>query len=270
MRIRTLPLAGIVTLTLMALAPAAPAGAQSTGPEVAVAAPEALRQPFVIRRPGSYFLPSNRRVGDITAIEIVSGDVTLDLRGHSVIGPGGRRGVGIAVRGVSNVRVHNGNLQNLAIGVLVEGATNVVVEDLKIDGQDSGGSPPDVEIGVLLVETRGARVSGNVITDTFLGVFVRGEESGGNRISGNLITGGANGQLAICYNPAPDATDGGPDGDLVADNVISHFSQGMAFSADSTGNVVRGNAVAFFDAGIVEATAGSNVIAGNDEVQIAP
>lgn len=269
MRTQALPLAGLVALALTVSA--APARGQSSLAQgAAVAEPEALRQPFVIRRPGSYFLPNTRRVGDVTAIEITANDVTLDLRGHSVIGPGGRRGVGIAIQGVHNVRVFNGHLQNLAIGVQVENATNVTIEGLSIDGQDSGGSPPDVEIGILLVETRGARVTGNVITDTFLGVFVRGEDSGGNRIANNLITGGANGELAICYNPAPDATAGGPDGDLVYDNVISHFTQGIALSADSTGNVVRENTIAFFDVGIAEATAGSNVIADNDEVQIAP
>lgn len=270
MRTASLSLAAAVTLTAIALAPAAPAGGQSSGLDAPTAESEAARRPFVIRRPGSYRLPDTRRVGDITAIEIASGDVTLDLGGHGVIGPGGRRGVGIAIRGVSNVRVFNGHLQNLAVGVLVEDATNVTIEGLAIDGQDSGGSPPDVEIGILLVETRGARVTGNVITDTFLGVFVRGEESGGNRIAENLITGGANGELAICYNPADGASAGGPDGDLVYGNVLSHFRRGIAFSADSTGNVARGNTVAFFDVAVEDASAGGNVIAENDEVQIAP
>jgi nitrous oxidase accessory protein NosD len=268
MRIQSLPLAGIVALTL--IVSAAPARGQSTAAGEAVASDsQAFRQTFVIRRPGSYVLPNDRVIGDITGIEITADDVTLDLGGHSVLGPGGLGGVGIAVRG-DNVRVLNGHIQNVGIGVLVENATNVVIEDLKIDGLDLGGAPPDVEIGILLVDTRGARVTGNVITDTFLGVFVRGEESGGNRISGNLIVGGANGQLAICYNPAPGASAGGPDGDLVEDNVISHFHQGMAFSADSAGNVVRGNTVAFFDLGIVEATMGSNVMEENVEVEIAP
>lgn len=267
MRVHSLPLAGLVTLTL--LAAAAPARGQSSALGEAVSHSDAFRNTFVIRNPGSYFLPNDRVIGDITAIEIAADDVTLDLEGHSILGPGGLGGVGIAIRG-DNVRVLNGHIQNVGIGVLVENSTNVVIENLKIDGLDLGGTPPAVEIGIMLVETRGARVSGNVITDTFLGVFVRGEESGGNLISDNLITGGANGQLAICYNPAPGATAGGPDGDLVAGNVISHFHQGMAFSADSAGNVVRGNTVAFFDLGIVEATMGSNVVAGNDEVQITP
>ena len=267
MRIHPLPLAGVVALTL--LVSAAPARGQSIALGEAVSRSDAFRNTFVIRNPGSYFLPNDRVIGDITAIEIAADDVTLDLGGHGVLGPGSLGGVGIAIRG-DNVRLSNGYLQNVGIGVLVENSTNVVIENLRIDGLDLGGTPPNVEIGILLVETRGARVTGNVITDTFLGVFVRGEGSGGNVISGNLITGGANGQLAICYNPAPDAAAGGPDGDLVSDNVISHFHQGMSFSADSAGNVVRGNAVAFFDLGIVEATPGSNVVAGNDEVQISP
>ena len=72
------------------------------------------------------------------------------------------------------MRVFNGDLRRLGVGVALDGATNAVIEGLQIDGQDSGGTPPDVEIGILLVDTRGARVERNVITDTFLGIFVRG------------------------------------------------------------------------------------------------
>lgn len=267
MRLRFLPLAGTVALTLLVSAP--PAGAETNAPGEAVSQSDAFRNTFVIRSPGSYFLPNDRVIGDITAVEIAADDVTLDLEGRSILGPGALGGVGIVIRG-DNVRVANGHIQNVGIGVLVENSTNVVIENLKIDGLDLGGTPPAVEIGIMLVDTRGARVADNVITDTFLGVFVRGEASGGNVVANNLITGGDNGMLAICYNPAPGAAAGGPDGDLVTGNVISHFSTGMAFNPGSAGNVVRGNTVAFFDMGIVEDVPGANLVAGNDEIQLSP
>lgn len=260
----------IPAVLLLTAALAAPVSAQDTPVETDGIGTSALFRTLVIHRPGSYFLPHNVKVGNITAIEIRSDDVTLDLRGHAILGLGGLRGVGIAIRDAENVRVFGGALHDLAIGVQVERSKNVSIEGLRIDGEDLGGAPPAVEIGILLVDTKGARVADNTITETFLGIFVRGEESGGNRITGNTITGGAHGELAICYNPAPGAGEGGPDGDLVADNLISHFRRGMSFNADSTGNVVRGNSVAYFDLGIVEATAGSNVIDGNDEIAIAP
>ena len=49
---------------------------------------------------------------------------------------------------------------------------------------------------------------------------------------------------------------------------MSRFRRGLALSADSTGNVVRENTLAYFDLAIEEATPGSNVIRDNDEVQI--
>ena len=109
-----------------------------------------------------------------------------------------------------------------------------------------------------------------MITETFLGVFVRGEGSGGNRIADNLLTGGDHGELGICYNPAAGETTGGPSGDLVYGNVVSRFRRGVALSADSTGNVVRENTLAYFDLAIEEAVAGANLLVDNDMVEITP
>lgn len=227
------------------------------------------KNPLVIGRPGTYTLTRNLRARGDVAIEITSSDVTLDLGGHAVLGRGGRQGVAISIAGVENVKVTNGKVQNYGIGVRVLGSHNVSISDLQIDGEDSGGTPPDVEIGVLIVDSKGVEVRDNVITNTFLGLFVRGQGSGGNYLSNNLITGGDNGELAICYNPAPNATSGGPSGDLITGNVVSHFRRAFSFSTDSASNVLRGNTFAFFDLGVVEATAGTNVIEDNDEVQMA-
>ncbi len=226
-------------------------------------------RPMVIQRPGVYVLNHSIAAGTGTGILIESNDVTVDLGGFCVFGPGGRQGIGITVSGASNVRIRNGHLERLGVGVLLQDATNVVVDGLQIDGIDSGGAPPDVEIGVMLIDTRGARIEHNVITHTFLGIFVRGEGSGGNRVADNVITGGDNGELAICYNPAPDETSGGPDGDLVTGNLVSRFRRGISLSAASAGNVVRDNTIAFFDIDVQEATPGANVIADNQLVQIA-
>lgn len=260
----------VLMLALLAAVPPALAQPAPADPESESAAAFTRTRTRVIHRPGVYELFRDEQVGDMTAIEIRADNVTFDLAGRSISGLGGLQGVGIRIVDADNVRVFGGSLKDLAIGVQVMSSTNVTIEDLQIDGQDLGGAPPAVEIGVLLVDSKGVRVSGNTITDTFLGIFVRGEAAGGNRITGNTITGGANGELAICYNPAPGAEGGGPDGDLVADNLISHFRRGLSLSADSAGNVVRGNSIAYFDLGIVEATPGSNVIEANDEIAIAP
>lgn len=223
---------------------------------------------IVVRRPGSYFLPHDLLAADDLAIDVRSSDVTIDLRGHTVLGFGDGTGTGIRVGDVSNVKVFGGRIADFGIGVMIEDSVQVTVRDLQIAGRDLGGSPPDVEIGVLIVDSRGVRVEDNSVSDTFLGIFVRGEASSANRITGNLLAGGQNGELAICYNPAPGADSGGPTGDLVADNHASRYRRGFSFSADSNGNVVRDNTVAFVDLGIVEATAGGNVLEGNIEVEI--
>lgn len=263
--VRALPILIASVLALVAAAP--PAAAQPAAAEGADV--RMIRRPTVIDRPGSYVLGRDLVTrDDRAALEIRSNQVSLDLNGYRLVGPPGRMGVGIAVHGATDVRIHNGFIVRYGIGVLLDDATNVAVEDLQISGVDSGGAPPDVEIGILLVDTRGARIADNVITDTFLGIFVRGDGSGGNRIEDNLLTAGQQGELGICYNPAPGASGGGPHGDLVTGNVVSRFRRGLSLSDDSTGNVVRGNTLAYVDLSIQEATPGSNLVEDNDEIQI--
>lgn len=261
-----------LSAALLLLALGAPAQAQKPLPIPALRASDAQQasaQTIVIRRSGSFFLKRDLLAGEGIAIDIRADDVTLDLRGHTILGLGDKIGVGVRVNQASNVTVFNGKIQDFGIGVQVEEATNVTITGLQIDGQDLGGAPPDIEIGVLILGSRGVEVSHNVISDTFLGVFVRGEASGANRISDNLLAGGENGELAICYNPAPGADGGGPSGDLVTGNHASRFRRALSLSTDSAGNVVRGNTFAYFELGIVEASPGANVIDANDVVQIA-
>lgn len=231
-----------------------------------------INRATTITRSGAYVL--GRTIfssADGVAVDIQANNVTLNLGGYAVVGPGGKRGMGIRADGVRNVRIHGGALRRFGVGVVVSNSTNVVLEDLQIDGEDLGGTPPDVEVGILLIEARGVRVERNQITNTFLGIFVRGETSGGNRIAQNTITGGENGELGICYNPADGGNpNGGPDGDLVYGNLVSHFNGGIALSAGSTDNIVTENSLAVFDAAIAEATAGSNSIEDNREVVLTP
>jgi len=261
-------------LLLLGLALAAPVAAQSDAEDSIFQAqlgPQPIVRSVVIHRPGSYYLARDLvSSSDGPVITILADRVTLDLRGHSLRGPGKRQGTGILIEGASDVRVFGGHLSLFGIGVQILGSTNVSVEKLQIDGEDSGGAPPDVEIGILLVDTRGARIERNAITGTFLGVFVRGDGSGGNRITDNVVTGGDHGELAICYNPAPGQPGGGPHGDLVTGNLLSRYRRGLSLSADSSGNVVRDNTVAYFDFSIQEATPGTNLIEDNHEIQILP
>jgi parallel beta-helix repeat protein len=123
---------------------------------------------------------------------------------------------------------------------------------------------------VLIVNSRGVVVERNVVTGTFLGIFVRGAGSGGNRIGNNTLTGGSNGQLGICYNPDDSGVATGPSGDLVYDNLVSRFVVGIQTSAATAGNLFRDNAVAAFAQAVEEVTAGSNVFADTLSTVIVP
>lgn len=279
MRTQILPKA--LGLTALALALAIPATAQvgrslAPVPDAEDFAVE-RREIFpvggqvVITRPGSYQLLGGFQASDAApAIRIAAEGVSLDLGGFTVTGPGGKKGTGLLVEGASNVRVTNGAFAAFGIGVQVAGSTNVALSGLRIAGQDLGGTPPDIEIGVMILNSRGVVLESNTITRTFLGIFVRGAGSGGNRIEANTLAAGANGGLGICYNPAAGLTDG-PQGDLVTRNLVSRYGKGIQTSPASTGNVFRDNVVAHTGpVAVEEMTGGSNVFSGNIVQQIAP
>ncbi len=76
---------------------------------------------FVINQPGSYYLTGNILVAaNRTGITIQTNDVTLDLNGFVMTGPGGTTYNAIAVVGQvaqNNVVIRNGTLRNWASGV---------------------------------------------------------------------------------------------------------------------------------------------------------
>ena len=234
--------------------------------DVSSSAERPLRRPIVIDRPGKYVLQQDIWAEE-TAILIRSSHVTLDLEGHSIWGAGARRGVGIQVDGVFSVAIRDGALSRFGTAVEIVKSRNVRIELLRITGEDLGGIPPDIETGIMIIDSRGVLAQQNVIVDTFLGIFVRGGGSAGNRIGQNVITGGQNGQLGICYNPAPNEGAAGPRGDLVYNNNIARFRTGISLSSESAANIIRENDIAYLVQAISEASPGTNVLRDNASVQ---
>jgi Periplasmic copper-binding protein (NosD) len=224
-----------------------------------------LHRPIVIDQPGKYVLRRDLHAQDV-AIVIRASQVTLDLDGHALSGPGGK-GVGIRIEDSSGVAVHDGSIGWFGTGVEVLRSRNVSVKHLRIVGEDRGGTPPNVEIGVMIVNSRGVVIQDNVIVDTFLGVFVRGGGSAGNRIAGNVLTAGQNGAIGICYNPAMNEGAAGPRGDLVYGNHVARFQTGISLSAESVANIIRENDIAYLMQAISEASPNSNVLLENASVQ---
>ena len=75
--------------------------------------------PFTITQSGFYFLTKNlSSAGSGNAITIATSEVTLDLMGFSITGPGSTVGNGIYINpGMNNVEVRNGSVKGFLIGL---------------------------------------------------------------------------------------------------------------------------------------------------------
>lgn len=83
--------------------------------------------PIIIDRPGSYVLTSDIQVSDTAAngIEIQESDVTLDLGGFRLLGPGSETtGNGIYMYGKRNVEICNGTVQGFGLNGICEAGEN--------------------------------------------------------------------------------------------------------------------------------------------------
>jgi len=235
-----------------------------------VAGARPVTKPTTITESGSYVLLRDIALGEAgTAIVIAADNVSLNLNGHALVGPGNKQGVGISIEGVSSVRIRNGKIIGFGTGIRVASTHDVLAEGLQIRGEDGGGPPPG-EVGVLVLNSSAVVLRDNTISRTFLGVFVRGGGSSGNRIAGNTLVGGQTGQLGICYNPDGSASLAGPKGDLVYNNQISRFNIGIQTSAQTLGNIFRENNIAYFQQAIQEITPGSNLFEDNTSIAITP
>jgi nitrous oxidase accessory protein NosD len=194
----------------------------------------------VIDTPGSYILLSDLVVGGTqSALMITADNVTVDLNGHQISGPGTNSGTGILINGASGVKVRNGNIRDLGFGVTVMNSDLVTIEGLQIAGRDIAVPMPPPEVGIMIVNSKSVVVKHNDIFSVGLGIFVRGTGSMGNHIYENTVTAARNGQLGICYNPAPGSM-GGPRGDTVERNAISGFRFAIQVNAGGP-NVFKNN-----------------------------
>lgn len=202
----------------------------------------AIGSPATIDQPGSYiltndlFIPGTAAVG----ITITASDVSLDLNGHTITGPGNLTGTGIRISGARNVTVRNGFIVNAFMGAVAMNSANVRLDGLSIRGAGLAVAAPPPEIGIMLVQTRNAAVTNNLIYSVGLGIFVRGSGSYGNRIEGNTLTAQTNAIFGICYNPA-DGDSTAPQGDLITGNLIRGFPVSVQVNSTAKFNVFTAN-----------------------------
>jgi nitrous oxidase accessory protein NosD len=207
--------------------------------------------------PGSYVLSNDLVVTTAEpALTIRANNVTVDLNGHEVSGPGTNSGTGILIQGASGVRLKNGYIRDLGFGVTVMNSSLVTIEGLHIAARGLPVPMPPPEVGIMIVNSRSVTVRHNSLFGVGLGVFVRGPGSTGNHIYENTITASMNGLLGVCYNPAPGET-GGPRGDTVERNSITGFRFGIQVNAGGP-NVFKNNTL-FYTMGAFEMATGTVV-----------
>jgi hypothetical protein len=202
-----------------------------------------LNIPAVISEPGSYTLSVDSfNTGSGVAIRVMASGVTIDLNGRQLQGPGNVSGTGIEVMGANGVTIRNGNIANFAIAVRVSNSSNVTVRDLNIRGMNLVPSSGPPETAVMIAQSTAVTVRDNNISNTGLGIFVRGGDSRGNLIVNNSMVGGSNGVIGICYNPTE--TDlRSPRYDSIEGNLISGYRTGIQFASSSGANLTRRNVI---------------------------
>ena len=120
---------------------------------------------------------------------VVADHVTLDLGGHPVSGDPDAvgRGAGVLLSSVRGVTVRNGTVRHFDAGVVIDGGSDNVVENVTV--QDNVGSP-DGELGDGIVVNRSAgnRVRSNVVerNGPFSGISL-GPGSERNEVVGNTV-----------------------------------------------------------------------------------
>jgi hypothetical protein len=227
-----------------------------------------IGSPTTIDQSGSYILTNSLFTSSSNGagIVITASDVTLDLNGQTITGPGNGSHAGVRILNAQNVSVRNGNITGALMGVMVDNSSNVQLEGLKIRGFGLAVSAPPPEIGILINQARNVTVRNNSVFNVGLGLFVRGGRSFGNRLENNTITAMANGVFGICYNPA-DGDPQGPKGDFISGNLIRGFPTSIQISGRSDYNVIDGNILIFRTAGL-ESTNPTNISQGNRTTQI--
>lgn len=232
-----------------------------------ISGPTEITEPGVYRVVNDFSVPA--ATGD--GIVILADNVRLLLDGHTITGPGNKMGRGIVVTDAEHVFIGNGTLRTFGIGVALLGSNRCAVREIRIEGGDETAAPPanPPQIGVLLVDSFKNRIVENVLELVNLGIFVRGAGSYGNRIARNEVTGGQNGLLAICYNPAAGAGPAGPTHDDVRNNSLKRFGKGIQTSAESAYNRFFGNTIYYFDVAWEDLN-GTNEFLHNDVMQVSP
>ena len=103
--------------------------------------------PVKIKKSGSYILTGKLDPGNknVHAIDVSATDVTIDLNGFSITGPGaGGSGIGVDASGEDRVTVQNGSVSGMGgAGIVVDNYG--VVRGVRATGNGTGGSGAGIQ-----------------------------------------------------------------------------------------------------------------------------
>lgn len=195
----------------------------------------------VLSAPGKYALSGDLLACPGQAIVIAASDVSLDLEGNEIAcdRADGRADVGIFGSNVSAVDVRNGSISGCNIGIQFLNVKQSKINELSIRGSTRDSALGVGGAAILLLGSDNNSIVGNRATGNIIGIGLF--DSDNNRVIGNVTSENVG------------------DGPLV-------FGMGIALSALSSGNSLRGNESRFnSDAGIVLSVGVSGTtVRGND------
>jgi parallel beta-helix repeat protein len=155
---------------------------------------------YAITQPGSYYLTTNIiDVSNQNGININANNVTLDLKGFSLLGfsgPGGNN-IGINIGPYTNVIVRNGIISGWGFAGIQCTANNVILEHLILSADNTGmlwnGNDDVIRYCMVSGNSQGISLSGsgslvvdNELAGNSVGIFVN---AGNSQIEGNHVTG---------------------------------------------------------------------------------
>jgi len=180
--------------------------------------------PYTINSPGFYYIDKDLSCSGAHGITISADDVTLDLMGFSLIGPGGTgENYGVYMSGRANVEIRNGTVRNFPGTGIYEantGATGNRVVNIRV--RDNGGT------GIFL-SGRSHTVKGcTAVGNTYDGIYA----SSGSTVTGNT-----------CYNNDDDGIDADYGSTITGNTCYDNGDNGIyAYSGSTiTGNTCRNN-----------------------------
>ncbi len=235
---------------------------------------------FRITQPGSYYLTGNiTGVAGRRGIEVVSGNVTIDLKGYALVGAVGTlEGIGNSGVNVDNIRIENGHISGWAgfgislssgsnhhfRGVSVRSCSvgisaddNAVVESCTTSGNTSDG------IRVLGVSTVVRGCSANANGGTGIAVASNGtvsECATNNNLHGISV---GSGSTVVSCSARDNTTDGiRASGTSVVNNCSAYSNGGNGIISLSTSTTIT-NCTASFNSGDGIEVPGNCSIVGN-------